>query len=447
MIETLHKETDLYLSNLREFEQGLTEGEPAWLRGIRHSAWLYFAEAGFPTIRDEEWKYTNLQPLTRTAFHYAAERPELSAGRLGRLRFSNLAPNRLVFVNGHYSPELSDAASLPAGIQARSLADVIRQAPEKLEPHLAKYALFEDQPFNALNTAFLRDGAYLFIPTNQVVEEPIQLLFLSTSPEAPLVSHPRVLIHAGANSQATVIETYLGLEGQAYFTNPVTEVIAEEGAVIDHYRVQDESAKAFHIGTLQSYQARNSSLTAHSISVGGLLSRNNLTAVLDGQGADCTLNGLYVLNGDQHVDNHTRLEHAQPHCSSREVYKGVLDERSRAVFHGRILVRRAAQKTDSKQTNNNLLLSDQALVNTKPQLEIYADDVKCTHGATIGQLDGDALFYLRSRGIGRQAARSLLIYAFASEMIGRVKVRSLREQLDEFLFDRLPRGELVREAV
>jgi Fe-S cluster assembly protein SufD len=447
MIEAVHKETDLYLSNFRQFEQSVVDAEPLWLRGLRHSAWLYFADGGFPTIRDEEWKYTNLLPLTRTTFAYAPEKPELAAARLSELRFSNLVPNRLVFVNGRYAPELSNTGSLPAAVQARSMAEILRETPERLEQHLARYATFEDQPFNALNTAFLRDGAYLSVPANTVVEEPIQLLFLSTSPQAPLVSHPRVLIHAGANSQATIIETYQGLAGEVYFTNPVTEVVAEEGSVVDHYRVQDESTKAFHIGTLQLCQARSSSVTTHSISFGGLLSRNNLTAVLNGQGADCTLNGLYVLNGDQHVDNHTRLEHAQPNCSSREVYKGVLDERSRAVFHGRILVRRAAQKTDSKQTNNNLLLSDHALVNTKPQLEIYADDVKCTHGATIGQLDSDALFYLRSRGIGHKAARSLLIYAFASEMIGRVKVSSLRDQLDEFLFDRLPRGELVREAI
>jgi Fe-S cluster assembly protein SufD len=448
MIEAVQRDTtDTYLSNLRDFERGLAQGEPVWLRGVRHSAWLYFAETGFPTLRDEEWKYTNLQPLARTAFACAAGRPEISRDRLAQLRFSDLASHRLVFVNGRYAPELSDPGSLPEGVQARSLGEVLREAPEQVEQHLARYASYEDHAFTALNTAFLRDGAYLFVPAQVVVEQPIQLLFLSTSPEVPLVSHPRVLVHAGMNSQATVIETYLGLDSEAHFTNPVTELVLEEGAVVDHYRVQNESRKAFHIGGLQSYQGRSSSLTTHSISLGGLLSRNNLTAVLDGQGANCTLNGLYVLNGDQHVDNHTRLEHAQPHCSSREVYKGILDESSRGVFHGRILVRRAAQKTDSKQTNNNLLLSDHALVNTQPQLEIYADDVKCTHGATIGQLNSDALFYLRSRGIGPSAARSLLIYAFASEMIGRVKVDSLREKLDDFLFERLPRGELVREAV
>ncbi|MCH8319816.1 MAG: Fe-S cluster assembly protein SufD, partial [Acidobacteria bacterium] len=284
-------------------------------------------------------------------------------------------------------------------------------------------------------------------PRGEVIQEPIHLLFLSTAAEEAVAVHPRNLILVDSNSQVTIVESYIGLHKGVYFTNSVTEIVAAENAVVDHYKLHQESKKAFHIATLQVHQDRSSSVRTFNATLGGKLTRNEVNVVLDGEGAECNLDGLYLISGSQHVDNHTRLEHAKPHCDSREMYKGILDEKATGVFHGRIVVLPGAQKTDSKQTNNNLLLSDEALINTKPQLEIYANDVKCTHGATIGQLDPDALFYLRSRGIDKITARSLLIYAFASQVVNRIKVDLVRTELDDYLFSWLPAGHLVREAI
>jgi Fe-S cluster assembly protein SufD len=414
---------------------------------MRKAAIRHFDEIGFPSVKDEEWKYTNIAPLVRIPFKLAGCGSDpLTAEAFERLGFTDLKCNRAVFVDGHYRKELSSRNGLPEGIRVISLAEILRDDPKSVEPYLGRYALYQDQAFNALNTAFIRDGAVVIAEKGKVVEEPIHLVYVSTSAEKATVSYPRNLVLAGRNSQVTIVESYIGFGSGVYFTNPVTELIAGENAVVDHYKLQDESKNAYHMATMQFHLNRDSSVRTFSITLGGSLVRNHINAVLDGEGSECTLNGIFLVSGQQHIDNHTRLEHAKPHCSSRELYKGILDGRSRGVFHGRILVRPGAQKTDSKQTNNNLLLSDQALINTKPQLEIYADDVKCTHGATIGQLDSDAIFYLRSRGIGEQAARSLLIYAFASEIVEKIRLEPLREQLDGFLFTWLPKGRLIKEA-
>jgi Fe-S cluster assembly protein SufD len=380
-------------------------------------------------------------------------------------------------VNGRYSPALSSFGSLPDGVKAGSLATALNADPAAVEPHLARHAGYHDHPFVALNTAFIQDGAFVSIPKGRVVERPIHLLFVSTtsfggahdrpasilrqdSGQAQLsagfdpstrlraglaqdrrgkaiVSHPRNLILAGDDSQAMIIESYVGLNNALYFTNVVTEIVAGDNAVVAHYKLQRESEEAFHISTVQVSLSHNSNFSSHSIDLGGALVRNDVNAVLDGQGIECVLDGLYMVAGRQHVDNHTRIDHVKPHCSSRELYKGVLGGRSRGVFNGKIYVHKDAQKTDAKQTNKNLLLSEDAVINTKPQLEIYADDVKCTHGTTIGQLDQEAIFYLRSRGIDLEAARGLLTYAFASEMIGRIKVEPVRAQLEHLLLARL----------
>jgi len=334
---------------------------------------------------------------------------------------------------------------LPAGTIVASLAEMLARSPGLVEPWLARSAKFDNHPFVALNTAFLSDGAFLYIPRGAVTG-PIQLLFLSSSEGGQAtLSFPRNLFVADESSQTTIVETYAG-EG-AYFTSPVTELFAGPGAVIDHYKVQRESLAAFHMATFQVQGERASVPSSHSISIGGALVRNDVNAVLDGEGIDCILNGLYFGDGRQVVDNHMRVEHAKPHCASHELYKGVLDGKSRAVFNGLIHVHKGAQKTDAKQSNRNLLLSRDAIANSNPQLEIYADDVKCTHGSTVGQLDEDAIFYLRSRGIGIEAARSLLTYAFASELVERIPVEPVRHALEEFLFARLPGGEVVRQAV
>ncbi|MEE8350082.1 MAG: Fe-S cluster assembly protein SufD [Acidobacteriota bacterium] len=422
--------------------------EPQWLQAIRNEAMEQFSKLGFPTSRQEEWKYTKVDFTRKLAFDHAPSQLNgVTADQLNQVTFGNFQCPRLVFVNGHYSETLSSLQDLPPQVQVRSLAEALRENPEQIKPHLARHAGYQDHAFVALNTAFIQDGAFVHIPEGARIEEPIHLLFVSTSLDKVTACHPRNLIVVDENSQATILESYVGLDQQPYFTNLVTEVVMGKNANLDHYKLKRESDQAFHVGTLQIHQDRSSHLRTFDVTLGGALTRNEVNARLDGEGAECALDGLYLVSGGQHVDNHTRLEHAKPHCASREVYRGILDDRATGVFHGRIVVQPDAQKTDSKQTNNNLLLSDDATINTKPQLEIYADDVKCTHGATVGQLDENALFYLRSRGIDATTARSLLIYAFASQVTEEIRVESVRSQVDDHLFGWLPQGRLIREAI
>ncbi len=433
-----------------EFERLQRElrGEPAGLQALRRQAIERFAEMGFPTLRQEEWRLTNVAPIAQGTFHWPASDPDADPDAVPMARLAPYtfdAAARLVFVDGRFSPRLSSLGELPPGTVVASLAEVLAQSPGLVEPWLGRFAKLDRNPFVALNTAFLRDGAFLYIPRGAVTGT-IHLLFLSSGEEGrATLSFPRNLFVADENSQTTIVETYAG-EGP-YFTAPVTELFAGPGAVIDHYKVQRESLGALHMATFQVQGERACRPSSHSISIGGALVRNDVNAVLDGEGIDCILNGLYFGDGRQVVDNHMRVEHAKPHCASHELYKGVLDGKSRAVFNGLIHVHKGAQKTDAKQSNRNLLLSRDAIANSNPQLEIYADDVKCTHGSTVGQLDEDAVFYLRSRGIGAEAARSLLTYAFASNIVARIKVEPVRHDLEEFLFARLPMGEVVRQAV
>lgn len=422
--------------------------EPQWLQAIRQAAMERFSELGFPTSRQEEWKYTKVDFTRKMIFEAESSRSNgLTTDRLNELTFGNLECPRLVFVNGYYSQELSSLQELSSQIQVQSLSEVLLQNPERVEPHLTRYAGYQDHAFVALNTAFIQDGAFVRIPGGKRIEQPIHLLFLSAAPGGGSISHPRNLVVLEDNSQATILESYVGLGPGPYFTNPVTEITVGKNANLDHYKLHRESDETFHVATLQIHQDRSSKVRTFDATLGGALTRNEVNGVLDGEGAECALDGLYLVSGGQHVDNHTRLEHAKPHCDSREVYKGILDGQATGVFHGRILVQPEAQKTDSKQTNNNLLLSDDAVINTKPQLEIYADDVKCTHGATVGQLDEDALFYLRSRGIGATMARSLLVYAFATQLTETIRVESVRTAVNEYLFSWLPEGHLIKEAV
>lgn len=437
MIEVL-EDKDTYLSSFAQFERSSTKSEPLWLQKMRSAAMDCFAELGFPTLRDEEWRFTNLAPLTRTPFQPAAAPTSQTITDCRRSFSLEDVRCRIVFINGHYSPELSKLDCPLAGVTVAPLSSVLKVHPEWLEPQLAHYADYEEHAFTALNTAFVHDGAFISIGRGIVVLEPIHLLYLSsvaTNPSGastPAVSNPRTLILAGVYSQATVIETYAGAGG-VYFTNAVTEIVADEGAVIDHYKLQQESLESFHVTTMQVHQGRSSNFSSHSIALGGALVRNDVNAVLAAEGCECTLNGLYMTGGRQHIDNHTRIDHTKPHCASHELYKGILDGNSRGVFNGKIYVHQDAQKTDAKQTNKTLLLSEDAVINTKPQLEIYADDVKCTHGATIGQLAEEAIFYLRSRGIGHEEARSLLTYAFANDVISRIKVEPIRARLEQVL--------------
>jgi Fe-S cluster assembly protein SufD len=439
-----------FLADWEHFAAERRADEPASLATLRRRAIDRFGALGFPSQREEAWRFMNLAPLTGRVFRRAEEGgplPHESEVALHRIP----GTIELVFVDGRFAPRLSRAEGLPAGAVATGLAEALARQPERVLPHLARYAAFERQPFVALNTAFLEDGAFVELPRGAVLQVPIHLLFLSTGPAAanggaaaPTVSFPRTLIAAGEASQLTVVETYAG--AGAYFTCPVTELVAGPASVLDHYKLQRESADAFHLATFQLQGERASAPSSHSIALGGALVRNDVNAVLAGEGIDCILNGLYLLEGRQLLDNHMRVEHTQPHCASHELYKGILDGHSRAVFNGLIYVHPGAQKTDAKQSNRNLLLSREAIANSNPQLEIFADDVKCTHGSTVGQLDEDAIFYLRSRGIGEDAARSLLTYAFASDVVARIKVEAVRHDLEEFLFTRLPKGEVVRQA-
>jgi Fe-S cluster assembly protein SufD len=414
--------------------------EPAWRAGIRAAGIAGFGAAGFPTLQDEDWRFTNLAPLARLPFRpVLAPTPQtLSVDELGRFPLAALAATRLVFVNGHFAPGLSAVGPQPAGVKIGSLAAALANDAASLEPYLARYAKNEEHsPLAALNAAFFQDGAFIHVPPGGVVEPPVHLIYVTTAPESGATTHPRNLIIAEAGSRLTVIESYVATVGSAYFTNAVSEMVVGEAAVVEHCKFQDESTAAFHVSALYARLGRASNFISHSISTGARLARNNLRAELAGEGLEAILNGLYLTKGEQLADHHMIVDHARAHCASHEYFNGILDDKSKGVFHGRILVRPDAQKTDAKQNNKNLLLSDDATIDTKPQLEIYADDVKCTHGATIGQLNEESIFYLRARGIGADTARQMLIHAFAGEIIERVRHEPLREALDKLVWDRL----------
>ena len=430
-----------YLSSYQQFEKSDAGRRQPWLRQLREDAITRFERMGFPTTHDEGWRHTNVAPISKFPFRPAVRDFDgLTARELGSLTFGDDDSCRLVFINGAYSEELSRAGALPSGTRVKNLATALETERGLLGPYLARLASFESNPFVALNTAFLADGAFVHIPRKTVLDQVLHLVFLSTSRGEASVSHPRNLILVGDDCQASIVESYGGLDHGSYFTNTVTEIVLGNNASLDHCKLQRESEDSFHVGTLQVLQERNSRLYSHSISLGGALVRNDLNTVMNGEGCDSTLDGLYVTRGRQLVDNHTCIDHARPHCDSRELYKGILDDQSRGVFSGKIIVRRDAQKTNAKQTNKNLLLSEEALANTAPELQIFADDVKCTHGATIGHLDEEQLFYTRSRGIGAEAARTLLTYAFASDILGSVKFKPIQCQIDLVLLTRLSRG-------
>jgi Fe-S cluster assembly protein SufD len=412
--------------------------EPGWLTTIRRNAIDAFASMGFPTTRDEEWRFTNVTPIADTPFGDLAASPSTARPDIGPFVVRQLACTLLVFVNGRLSRGLSNTRALPKGSQVTSLSEALVSDPGLVDPYFTRCASFDRNAFTALNTAFTEDGAFVYIPAGEVVSQPIHLLYF-TNTSAPAVSHPRTIIVVGDHSRARVIETYAGAAGDYYFTNAVTEIVGGEGSNVEHYRVQRESFAAYHVSNTHVHLERSAVFSQQSVTFGGALVRNDVTGMLDAEGIECTLNGLYLGHGRRLIDNHTAIVHAKPHCTSHELYKGMLDGHAHGVFNGRIYVRPDAQKTDAKQTNQVLLLSDQATINTKPQLEIFADDVKCTHGATVGQLDEEALFYLRARGIGRDEARAILVHAFARDVISRVTIEPLRAALEDTLLAQLPK--------
>ncbi len=436
----LIEEKNSYIANFAQFESNLNGRRHSWLHAIRKDALSRFGELGFPTTRDEEWRFTSISPIARVPFKPADPIPNfLTISEISKFTVCEARCTQLVFLNGYYSETLSTAKFLPKGVYVSNLAGALESNRALLEPFLARYASYRNNAFTALNTAFISDGAFVYLPANTVLKEPIHLLFLSTSQTDPALSVPRSLIVLGNGSQSSIVESYASLDRGLYFTNAVTEMLVGADCTVDHYKLQRESDNSFHVAAMHVIQDRDSSFSSHSLSFGGSLVRNNIAVVLNGNGADCALNGLYVTKGHQHVDNHTSIDHAKPNCTSRELYKGILDDNSTGVFNGRIMVRKDAQKTNAKQTNKNLLLSKNAGINTTPQLEILADDVKCTHGATIGQLNEEELFYLRSRGIDKDSARTLLTYAFASELLGAVRIKPIQCQIDLVMLNRLSR--------
>ena len=430
-----------FLGDLARLESRPNGEHPAWLTDARRAAFEWVTEHGFPTLKDEDWRYTRLGPILDIPFKPAAAGMghRLSPSTIDELA-GDMGGTRLVFVNGHFAAELSRLAELPEGATVTNLASVLAQDAQQLEPLLSRPFAAHHHAFTALNAALTEDGAFVHLPAHTTVDEPIHLVFFSDTGGSPLVSSPRSVVLAGLGSRVAIVETYLGVPGDVSCTNAVTEIVLEEGAELEHYKVQDEPETAFHLALLDVRQGRGSRFSSHSVALGSSIARHEVRVGLEAEGAEVRLDGLYMPRGDQHHDNPILIEHAAPHCTSHQLYKGVLDGHGRGVFNGRVVVRPGADGTDAAQTNKNLLLSDHAEVDTRPRLEIFADDVKCTHGAAVGQLDEDAVFYLRSRGVPHQAARGLLIYAFVNEMVERLCLDPLRSRVEKLVARRLATG-------
>jgi Fe-S cluster assembly protein SufD len=426
---------DRYMAAFEALQDRRPAG-PAAIEQARRAAIERFAALGFPTTRDEDYRFTNVAPIAATPFERAPDQQTVDASHVAEHLYGQAAAAELVFVNGRFQPALSSNGAAPAGLTVSGLAEAL-DAPE-VAAALTRLASSESSAFTALNTAFFEDAAVIRVAKGAVIEAPVNLVFVSQGGAAPTVSYPRILLIAGEHSQSTIVESHIGFGEATYFSCSVTEAVCGAHAFVDHYRVQLERSHGYHYCRLQVRAERNATFLSHAFSLGGAIVRNDLGAVLGGEGIDCTLNGLYVADGDTLVDNHTTIDHAMPHCGSHEVYKGILGGKAKGIFNGKIIVRKDAQKTDAKQTNKAMLLSGAAQINTKPQLEIFADDVKCTHGATIGQLDADALFYLQARGISRGEARAMLIRSFAGDIVARVKFEPLRDRLERWLLAAIP---------
>jgi Fe-S cluster assembly protein SufD len=421
---------DLFASN------GAADALP-WIQQLRRDAIGRFEHTPFPTIRDEEWRFTNVAPIIKTQFRTSRATPSVTEADIEPFLFGDAGWSRLIFVNGRYNADLSKVSAALDGVRIGNLAEVTESDSELVREHLDRLATKYANAFSALNSAFIRDGLFIHVPNGMVIEEPVQVLYLSTGGDAPTVSYPRNLFVVGRGARIEIAESYVSLADGTYFTNGITEAVLGEGAILKRYKIQNESERAFHIESMIVHQERSSFFTSFSTSVGAGLSRNEVDIILDGEGSECVLDGLYIVNGARLADNHITIDHAKPNCNSHQVYKGILDGNGRAVFNGKIIVREDAQKTDAKQTNRNLLLSEGAVVDSKPQLEIFADDVKCTHGATVGQLDEDALFYMRSRGISQELARTLLTFGFAEDLVSRITLDPLRVHLEHLLMEKL----------
>jgi Fe-S cluster assembly protein SufD len=427
--------TRQFVEQFAESESRLGGEFAPWLRQVQKAAMARFTQSGLPSSRDEQWKYTSIRPIEKRRFVPANGTACVAAEQIAGLLPGTDDPH-LVFVNGQFAPDLSNMRA-GDGIRLASLADALARSAETLEPHLAHYADYNFNGFTALNTAFIGNGAVIQIADDVHCARPIHILHLSVPGEEPVSCHPRTLLVTGRHSRVTLVEQFAGLQDAANLTNAVTEIMAGPGAVVNHVRVQRESPQGYLVGSVHIRQLEGSRVESHNLDLGGRLVRNDLNVVLTAPGAEIAMSGLYLTDGRQHVDNHTRVDHAAPSTRSDELYRGIVAGHSRAVFNGKVLVRKDAQKIAAQQANHNLLLSDKAEVDTKPELEIYADDVQCSHGATVGQLDEDALFYLRSRGVDAPQARQMLTRAFGFEVLARQPDGELRDWLESLAAERL----------
>jgi len=428
---------DWYVSNYEQFENNLNGRRYIPFQEIRKNAISNFENLGFPTTKHEEWRYTNISPILKQEFLLNKPVAKIERTRLENFKFSAMGGNVVVFLNGRYSEEFSSLTNIERDIIIEDLSQAQKKYPDLVGKHLAKYADYNNETFTALNTAFTFDGLFIYIPRNIIVENPIHLLYVTDESDQIYLSNHRNLIVIDENSQVKFVETYNHLAENTYFLNLVTEMFVGNHALVEHVKIQDESPNAYHISNSQIHQESESNYSNINIDLGASLVRNNLNIRLNGEQVETHLIGFYLGKGTQHIDNHTLVDHAFPNCFSNELYKGILDDNSHGVFNGKIFVRKDAQKTNAYQDNKNLLLTDDASVNTKPQLEIFADDVKCSHGATVGQLDEEALFYLRTRGINAEKAQSILRYAFARDVFDYIKMEPVREKLDRILHQRM----------
>ncbi|WP_198412912.1 Fe-S cluster assembly protein SufD [Cryobacterium sp. Hz7] len=420
--------------------------DPAWLHEARLAALEWVGVHGFPTHKDEDWKYTALAPILAVPFEASTvTSSNWVTAEMINAAAVDLGGPRLVFVNGHFAPELSRLTALPAGSVVTTLAAVLAAGSDRLEPFFSRTP-GEHHAFAAFNDALAEDGAFIHLTSGVILDEPIQFVFFSNADGVPLISSPRSVIIADSRSRATIVETYAGIDGDMYLTNAVTEFVLADDAQIEHYKVQLEPVTAFHLALLDVRQGRNSRFTSRSVMLGASIARHEVRVLLDGVGAEVSLDGVYLPQGDQLHDNTIFIDHAATSCTSHQLYKGVLDGHGHGVFNGHIMVRHGADGTDANQKNKNLILSDRAEVDTRPRLEIYTDDVKCTHGAAVGQMDEEALLYLQARGIPLEEARGLLIYAFVHEMVDRIAIEQLRTQLEPLVAGRFRKDDRPVES-
>jgi len=424
---------DWYIENFRKIEGNLTSGNG--INKIRQDAIKTFELLGFPTVKNEEWIYTNISPVLNHGFTPYSGKKDLKSTDIKKYSIEGINEIIIVLHNGIYQNEAAITNSLPAGVILTSFKNAVKSHNDKLEKHIGKYVK-QENGFISLNTAFADDGVFIYIPDNATIQKPIHIININGGGKE-ILSQPRNIIIAGKNSSATIIESYNSADNETSFTNVITELFAGEGSRINFYKFQNENDRAFNISRVQTEQKRNSVFTIYTVTTGGSLVRNDVNTLLNDEGCETHLFGLYLTDGSQHVDNHTLIDHAKPRCLSNELYKGVLNDTSHGVFNGKVYVRPDAQKTNAYQSNKNILLTKEASIDTKPQLEIYADDVRCTHGATVGQLDDESVFYFRSRGIPKDEAIKLLIHAFANDIFENIENEPLRGHIGKMIVNKL----------